>query len=456
MQSSRTVVPNVHASASSVTDLSQPEIGATYRRTGAAETNDRVQPQVHGEVKTSRNLLFILFTLSGFSGLIYESIWTHYLKLFLGHAAYAQSLVLMIFMGGMAIGSWITARRCTRWGNLLLAYAIVEGLIGLCAFGFHQTFTVATDIVYTSILPALHSTTAASVFKWSLATALILPQSILLGMTFPLMSGALLRRFPEQSGSSISLLYFTNSIGAVAGILTSGFILIGLVGLPGTMLTAGLINLALALSVWLLSKGEVERSFESHPLTPTLVPTQNLPPPFLLTVAFVTGASSFMYEVGWMRMLSFVLGSSTHSFEIMLSAFILGLAVGGLWIEQRIDHIENQAWFLGIVQVAMGLLALSTLPLYGHTFEFMSFIIEALRRNEAGYLLFNFSGHIVSSFIMLPTTFCAGMTLPLLTAILLRSHHGEKAIGHVYAANTIGAIAGGSLNPGQLGQPNNT
>ena len=51
----------------------------------------------------SRRTLFTIFTLSGFSGLIYESIWSHYLKLFLGHAAYAQTLVLTVFMGGMAL-----------------------------------------------------------------------------------------------------------------------------------------------------------------------------------------------------------------------------------------------------------------------------------------------------------------------------------------------------------------
>jgi Na+/melibiose symporter-like transporter len=55
---------------------------------------------------TLRRLYFSLFALSGFAGLIYESIWTHYLKLFLGHAAYAQTLVLIIFMGGMALGAW--------------------------------------------------------------------------------------------------------------------------------------------------------------------------------------------------------------------------------------------------------------------------------------------------------------------------------------------------------------
>src|SRR5690242_3149145 len=67
----------------------------------------------------TRALLFALFAASGFAGLIYESIWTHYLKLFLGHAAYAQTLVLALFMGGMAVGSAIAARWSGRWRNLL-------------------------------------------------------------------------------------------------------------------------------------------------------------------------------------------------------------------------------------------------------------------------------------------------------------------------------------------------
>ena len=70
--------------------------------------------------------VFVLFTVSGFAGLIYESIWSHYLKLFLGHAAYAQSLVLAIFMGGMALGAWAASRLSARWRDLLLAYALIE------------------------------------------------------------------------------------------------------------------------------------------------------------------------------------------------------------------------------------------------------------------------------------------------------------------------------------------
>ena len=88
----------------------------------------------------SRGAFYVLFTASGFAGLIYESVWTHYLKLFLGHAAYAQSLVLAVFMGGMAAGAAWCGRRSGRIANPLAAYAIVEAAIGLAALVFHDLF----------------------------------------------------------------------------------------------------------------------------------------------------------------------------------------------------------------------------------------------------------------------------------------------------------------------------
>ncbi|MGH8697740.1 MAG: fused MFS/spermidine synthase, partial [Burkholderiales bacterium] len=200
-------------------------------------------------------MLFLLFTISGFAGLIYESIWSHYLKLFLGHAAYAQTLVLALFMGGMALGAWLASRMSGRWPNLLRGYAIVEAVIGLAAIAFHALFVATTEAAYGSILPALGSDTGAALVKWSLAAALILPQSILLGMTFPLMSAGLLRRHPERPGEALAMLYFTNSFGAAIGVLASGFVLIDRLGLPGTIQVAGALNLALAVIVWLVAPG---------------------------------------------------------------------------------------------------------------------------------------------------------------------------------------------------------
>jgi spermidine synthase len=392
---------------------------------------------------TRRTIYFMLFAISGFSGLIYESIWTHYLKLFLGHAAYSQTLVLAIFMGGMALGSWICSKYSSLWKNLLLGYAVTEGIIGLFALLFHQAFAYTIELSYASIIPQLGHPTVVSAFKWTLSALMILPQSVLLGMTFPLMSAGILRLFPEKPGQSVAMLYFTNSIGAAIGVLISGFMLIRLTGLPGTIRIAGIINIALALTVWLLVRGSRPETEHSEVKQET---ASRSPDPgrywFFLLASLVTGTASFIYEIGWIRMLSLVLGSSTHAFELMLSAFIFGLAFGGLWIQRRVDQVASPARYLAHVQVIMGLLALSTLLLYGNTYEVMRWIIQSLSKTDTGYTYFNLASNAIALGIMLPATFCAGMTLPLITFTLIREGHGEKSIGAVYAANTVGAIIG--------------
>src|SRR5574341_1320606 len=103
----------------------------------------------------SRSVFYVLFAASGFAGLIYESVWTHYLKLFLGHAAYAQSLVLAVFMGGMALGAAFCGRWSSQLTNPLAAYAAAEGLIGVAALVFHPAFVGLTDWSYEALLPAL-------------------------------------------------------------------------------------------------------------------------------------------------------------------------------------------------------------------------------------------------------------------------------------------------------------
>ena len=78
-------------------------------------------------------VLYGIFFLSGFCGLIYESIWSHYLKLLLGHAAYAQAVVLVVFVGGLAIGAWLTGRVSERIRRPVRAYALVEAIVALLA-----------------------------------------------------------------------------------------------------------------------------------------------------------------------------------------------------------------------------------------------------------------------------------------------------------------------------------
>ena len=398
-------------------------------------------------------LLSLVFILSGAAGLIYESIWTRYLGLFVGHGAYAQIIVLTIFLGGMSIGAYVVGRMSERLRDPLAAYAFVELAIGLIGFVFHDLFVAITAGAYDHLFPAMAgSPNAVVIVKWTIAALLILPQSILLGATFPLMSAGVLRIVPKRPGRVLAELYFANSLGGAAGVLLAGFWLLGAGGLPLTLDAAATVNFIVFLialgaarfgarNVAALAAAGGANDVIAEPRTDA----EQIPDGIarlLLIVAFGTAVASFIYEISWIRMLSLLLGSATHSFELMLSAFILGLALGARWVRSRADLFRDPVRALGIVQCAMGLAALATIPLYLAGFGWAASFISALKLTDAGYNLFTLARYFACLAVMLPSTFCAGMTLPLITRMLMRRGDGERAIGTVYAANTLGSIVG--------------
>ena len=144
--------------------------------------------------------LYLLFVLSGAAGLIYESIWTRYLGLFVGHDAYAQIIVLVIFLGGMSVGALAVSRRSERLTQPLYGYVAVEFAVGLIGLFFHEAFQGVISWTYATVYPALAGSWLLPLAKWGIASALILPQSVLLGMTFPLMTAGVLRLARENAG----------------------------------------------------------------------------------------------------------------------------------------------------------------------------------------------------------------------------------------------------------------
>ncbi len=413
-----------------------------------------------GDIRCMLIFLCLVFVLSGAAGLMYESIWTRYLGLFVGHSAYAQVLVLVIFLGGMSVGAFAISGRTERIRRPLLWYAVVELVIGLLGIVFHDVFVATTQLAYDSIFPAIGPGAAHSVAKWAIAALLIVPQSVLLGATFPLMTAGAIRGRTGSSGRAIALLYFANSIGAAVGVLLAGFVLIDISGLPGTLIAAAMINLAVA-GAAMIAEIRANAALLGAALgrESGIAPASQSPAPavsasdeiierarsLLVLVAFGTAVSSFVYEIGWIRMLSLVLGSATHSFELMLSAFILGLALGAFTIRTRTESVASLRT-LGYVQLAMGALAVATLPIYMESFNWMADFMAAFSRSPAGYRAFSLSRYAICLAVMLPATFCAGMTLPLITRLLMRGDHGERAIGLVYGVNTLGSIVGVALS----------
>jgi predicted membrane-bound spermidine synthase len=290
----------------------------------------------------------------------------------------------------------------------------------------------------------------------------------------------------------LSLLYFSNSLGAAIGVLVAGFVLIRMAGLHGTLTAAAIINMVVGIATLAavryflpyLQERSARRAQEREWMARTMAEHDaaaaavagagaaagagalaagvasdfgtpvSLGAPvaipdagnalwrLLLAVSFGTAVASFIYEIAWIRMLSLVLGSATHSFELMLSAFILGLALGAFWIRKRTDRIANPIAALGNVQWLMGAAALATLPVYLASFGWTAGLLGAVQHNNPGYELFTVARYVFCLAVMLPSTFLAGITLPLITRTLFSTPRGESAIGAVYGVNTLGSIVG--------------
>ncbi|MGD8870031.1 MAG: hypothetical protein PVJ80_00500 [Gemmatimonadota bacterium] len=441
-----------------------------------------------------RKSLYLAFVVSGVAGLVYEVLWTRYLGLYVGHSAYAQVLVLAVYLGGMALGAMLVGGASPRIGNPLRWYASAEALLAVAGFVFHPLFRLASDFSYDTLFPAIGSAGLVGSARWGMAGLMILPQAMVLGATFPLMAAAIVRADVTHPGRAVARVYLWNTLGGAAGVLLAGFWMIGAFGLPGTSVAAGLLNMVAAGIAFAVARswdGRVPPEGEAT-LAEELVPAPPAPPPpepsdsewdaeavepgdrapdhgprglvpwtatpgrlgaVLLSVSFLTAFASFAYEIGWIRMLSLSLGSATHSFELMLSAFILGLALGAGWIRGRSDTSAQPLHLLGVIQVLMGLAAVVSVPLfYLISFDAVRWLVSVTTNMSGGYFLFNVSRYALCLIVMLPSTVLAGMTLPIITGTLLRAGEGEETIGRVYGVNTIGSVAGAAL-AGLFGLP---
>lgn len=446
-------------------------------------------------MRTKPALVFqVLFFLSGVAGLVHESLWARYLGLLLGHAAYGQVLTLVVYMGGIGLGSHLAARLLARLRDPLRTYVHVE--IGIAVFGliFHPLFLLLRDTLLDSGILAGRSmgfSTVVAVLTGSVAT---LPPAILLGMTFPLAAGGLMRLARDGGKDSIARLYFGNSLGAACGAIAASYVLIPQLGTHGSLRFAAVMNLLAALGAWLVVRAlarpaiaipadgedlEAETSLEVDPEavaptsevrgpgktladaspggSPTAVretptdlgdeahQTDSVKPPdrltwIVLAVALGTGLSSFLYEIGWIRYLALLIGSSTHAFDLMIGAFVFGLALGALYIHRHPPRRPLVA--LLVAQAAMAGCALVPVLAYAPFFRASNQLNQILVRSLEAWPFHAFSQFVFAAAVMLPAAFFAGMTLPLATRFLCERHRDETYTGQVYAWNTFGAILG--------------
>lgn len=393
-------------------------------------------------------LVLACFFLSGASGLVFEAVWTRELTLVFGSTALAMSTVLSVFMGGLALGSWLAGRWADRIADRLRAYALAEAGVGL--------YALAVPLVlagYPALNAAMYrllggSPVGLSLARFVAAALLLLVPTTLMGATLPLLS----RHFVRDDGTSVAgtvgRLYAINTFGAVVGTFVGGFVLLPGVGVRATNYTAAATNLSLAAAVW-LARTRLRRPADDELAAYKLETAAPAPPIFDATalqrtvalVAFaVSGAIAMVDQVLWTRALAIILGSSVYSFTLILLAFLVGLAGGAALISRLTARTTRpMEWLAGV--------HLATAAMIGASYLLMdklpSAFLGLLRGSSFSVDGIIFSQFLLAALAVFPATLCMGGVLPLTVRVVARSLESVgRDVGTAYSVNTLGAILG--------------
>lgn len=388
-------------------------------------------------------LLALIFLISGVSGLTYQVVWMRMLIRVFGVTVYAISVVLVVFMGGLALGSFLGGRWARGRTNLLRDYAFVELGIGAFAVLCTALMGALPDIFASAANRVGGGTLALTVVRFVLAVVVLFPPTFLMGATLPLISGYVASAKSEV-GQRVGLLYGLNTFGAVLGTLASGFLLLLWVGEFGSVLISASINVLAGLLSLLVARGSREAAIgETAPdrsgAFVAILDDDEVRR--VLWLYAISGFCALTYQVLWSRLLILLLGSSVYGFSSMLAVYLVGIALGSMVMARYADRIKDPLAAFGAMQVAVALLTVVSILTYvaiGQSANDENYLYSTIWRLEDFYAL-----PVRALAIVLPTTFVLGAMFPLLTRLCTtKAGHTSTDVGRIYGWNTIGAIVG--------------
>ncbi|OGR43699.1 MAG: hypothetical protein A2X35_08545 [Elusimicrobia bacterium GWA2_61_42] len=374
----------------------------------------------------------LLFFLSGISGLVYETVWFRMLIRVFGTTLEATSTVLAVFMGGLALGAVLAGKKADKLANPLKVYAVLEVLVALTALAATLLMAGLPELIAPLLAEGGAAVTAVRLL---VSAAVLLVPTVLMGATLPLLA-SYLSSGTSDSGEKISRLYALNTLGAVLGVLISGYLLLGHLGEKGTAIAAAALNILIALRL---------AAFKPEPRQPgQAAPAQTLAEGRgyrrMLLIMGVTGFTALALEVLWARALVLTIGNSVYAFSAMLGVYLLGIALGSLYAEKRAGAPENPLPALARTQAGIAILAAAGLAVFyfiGRTTLHVKYIYSPLTQASDIFSLFGWT-----LLIVFPVTLLMGFFFPVAAQVGVRAAGRVGAIGPLYGANTLGTIAG--------------
>lgn len=160
----------------------------------------------------------------------------------------------------------------------------------------------------------------------------------------------------------------------------------------------------------------------------------------ILLIAGLAGFCTMAYEVIWFRILKYFVDNSIHSFGIILTTFLFGLAIGGYLFSLFIDSRKDSFLFLGFIETGIGFMGMLSIPVISRTNSMILALNRIFGTGWSGEITIRF---IVFSLIMLVPTALIGGAFPLIVKMYTKNTPSmAKSIGEVYAINTVGCVLG--------------
>ncbi len=382
----------------------------------------------------TRRVLFLLFFLSGFCSLAYQVVWTRMAFASFGIITPVLSVVLSVFMLGLAAGSWAGGRCIVslveKTGlSAVVFYAGAEFLIGLGAFAVPKLFAMGEHI----LLAAGQTNSIGYLSLSALVLAFsILPWCLFMGTTFPLMM-AYIRERDCKNTESFSFLYLANVLGAMSGTLLTAVVLVELLGFRHTLWVAAAGNFTITFIGGCL--GWKQRDFAARGLTeadnsagpgnpPSAGPSRSR---LIKWILFSTGFGAMAMEVVWTRAFTPVLKTQVYSFALVVFTY-LGATFAGSWWYRH--HLRNKSpW---PVATLMALLVIAV------------FLPVAVNDPRIVNMDWMFTVYVGSAMMVLASIVPLCAILGYLTPSLIDGYAGGQPglAGEAYAINVLGCILG--------------
>jgi spermidine synthase len=386
-----------------------------------------------------------IYFFSGACSLTYEVIWQRLLKLILGNTTYATTITVAVFMGGLALGAFLVRKKADAIKNKLLVYGIIELLVAFFAL-LTPVFLKGIDSAYIFLFQSSTPSPPVVLALHIIVSTIILAfPTVLMGTTLPILSSMVVRS-AAFTGWETGILYSMNTLGALAGVIVTGFYTIRLLGVfPAYFIAVGL-NAAIGAVSLLLSRYHPGGSIEPETGLQS-VPDSNCYRKKGLRTAvfswlFIMGFVALGYEIVWIRTVVHLLKAEIYTFSSVLCVYLSGYAAGVFTGGGLVKKTSRPLDLFCLVAPLVGLCGIVYLPALTRILDTRIVWNYGLLKFLLG--IFGYLPHLYlcTLFFFIPS-FCMGVCFPLLVQAQ-RNIGGRTgdAVSKAYGINTLGCVLG--------------